>query len=149
MLYVDSIITTATLTALYNMISELYREWINILSIVISANSVGIYYDWWSFDNSRSTIKQWYIFFISQAFAVPIICPNYMSQLCSIYVPSVLSVLSISYQYPINILTIFHDNTTVKCVSVLLLEDASYKIELHKLDIVTEMMFKLYTHVTF
>ncbi len=57
MLYVDSIITTAAPTTLRNMIGELYRGWINISSIVVSANSIGICYDWWSFDNSGSTEK--------------------------------------------------------------------------------------------
>ena len=43
---VDGIVTTATLAILRNMIGELCRGWINILSIVVSANSVGTCYGW-------------------------------------------------------------------------------------------------------
>src|SRR6266508_2732072 len=43
---VDSIVTTAAPTILRNMIGELCREWINIPSIVVSANSVGTCYGW-------------------------------------------------------------------------------------------------------
>ncbi len=49
-----------------------------------------------------------------QAFTILAIYPNYIFQLYSIYVPSVLSVLSVSHQYPINVLTISHDNTAYK-----------------------------------
>ncbi|CAI2188161.1 18210_t:CDS:2, partial [Funneliformis geosporum] len=48
---------------------------------------------------------------MSQAFAIPAICPNYMSQLCLIYVPNVSSVPSMSHQCPISVLTMSHDNT--------------------------------------
>ena len=48
---------------------------------------------------------------MSQAFAILAICSNYIFQLYPIYVPSVLSIPSVFYQYPINVLIIFHNNT--------------------------------------
>ena len=43
---VDGIVTTTAPAILHNMIGELCRGWINIPSIVVSANSVGTCYGW-------------------------------------------------------------------------------------------------------
>ena len=50
---------------------------------------------------------------MSQRFAVPAICPSYMSQPVPHYVPNVLSVLSMSYQCPISVPSMSYDNTGV------------------------------------
>src|SRR6266498_797698 len=57
---------------------------------------------------------------MSQAFAILAIYPNYMSQLCPIYVPSVPSVLSVSHQCPINILTMSYDNTGQRYIFIMI-----------------------------